>query len=65
MKYAECKNLNKNKAANSEDYFSPTLENFVDINTFLFITTTHKTITQVQIVWNSFNPLFDNTHNKF
>ena len=32
MKYVECKNLNKNKAANSQNNFSPFSENFVDIN---------------------------------
>ena len=32
MKYAECKNLNKNKAANSQNYFSPISEKIVDIN---------------------------------
>ena len=32
MKYVECKNLNKNKAANSQNYFSPISEKIVDIN---------------------------------
>ena len=33
MKYVECKNLNKNKAANSQNYFFP-ISKSVDINVF-------------------------------
>ena len=37
MKYVECKNLNKNKAANSQNYFFPISEKILDIKYVLKI----------------------------